>query len=339
MDTTTGIVIGIFGVAVTCIFGWLALRRRYPGRITYFEESSIGLFDSIVRNIGDLKVLYKDEPVSENMVLLKGYIMNTGSKDITRDMIEKPLTLKLPDGFRWLDAKVVPSKSVVEGKLQIKQTTSATFELGLFRVNEYVRFEALAQVPPSESQSQIGYEGNAVARLRETLKVEHRIADSRRVIHREIPSTSPPFGFIIFFFVCALGFLTLSFLILLGTLQPWRDLHFLIDSGSGQAIEAKIDIQRDGTIVVKGVNYPFENRQPLAEFFAGCNFKPKAAKSPLSTVFFLPFFFLWALVISTRYVGVQGLPNQAKIQKDSRFGVKGMLLIQAYQYRVEKWES
>jgi hypothetical protein len=298
MDIAIGIT--IFGVAVTCIFGWLALRRRYPGRITYFEESSIGLFDSIVRNIDDLKVLYKDEPVSENMVLLKGYIMNTGAKDITRDMIEKPLTLKLPDGFRWLDAKVVPSRSVVEGKLQIKQATSAEFELGLFRVNEYVKFEALAQVPSSESQSKIGYEGNAVTRLRERLKVEHRIADSRRVIHREIPSASLPFGFVIFFFVCALGFLTLSFLILLGTLQPWRDLHFLIDSGSGQTIEAKIDIKRDGTVVVKGVNYPFENRQPLTEFFTGCNFKPKAAKSPLITLFFIPFFFfgLWSLAFA-----------------------------------------
>ena len=312
MDTTTGI--AVFGVAATCILGWLALRRRYPGRITYFEESSIGLFDSIVRNVDDLKVLYKDEPVSENMVLIKGYIMNTGSKDITRDMIEKPLTLKLPDGFRWLDAKVVPSKSVVEGKLQIKQANSAEFELGLFRVNEYVKFEALVQVPSLESQSQIGYEGNAAARLRETLKVEHRIADSHKVIRREIPS-APGFGLLIFFFVFALGFLTLSFLFLLGALPPWRDVHFLIDSGSGQTIEAKIDVARDGTVVVKGVNYPFENRQSLTEFFTGCNFKPKAAKSPLSTVFAIPIFFFGLYSLALVIFGFMAYRTKQKLRR------------------------
>jgi hypothetical protein len=189
MDTTTGIAIGIgiLGVVVTCIFGWLALRRRYSGRITYFEESSIGLFDSIVRNIGDLKVLYKDEPVSKNVVLLKGYIMNTGYKDITQDMIEEPLALKLPDGFRWLDAKVVPSPTQVKASLTIRDAMTAEFDLGLFRENEHVKFEALAEVPTAHPESEIGKQESVNKKLKDSLKLVHRIADTQKVTTSELP--------------------------------------------------------------------------------------------------------------------------------------------------------
>lgn len=81
MSTNTFLtLLSIAALILTGVTIWLAIRRRYPGQITYLEESCIGLFDSIVRNLPDLKVLYKSDPVSENIVLIKGYIMNTGSE-------------------------------------------------------------------------------------------------------------------------------------------------------------------------------------------------------------------------------------------------------------------
>ena len=43
------IMLTIFGLAATLILGggsiYLVVKRRYPGRITFIREASIGLFD------------------------------------------------------------------------------------------------------------------------------------------------------------------------------------------------------------------------------------------------------------------------------------------------------
>ena len=302
MDTTTGI--AIFGVAATCILGgvaiWLALRRRYPGRITYFEESSIGLFDSIVRNIGDLKVLYKDEPVSENMVLLKGYIMNTGSKDITPDMVEQPLALKLPEGFRWLDAKVVPSKAQVKASLSIRDATTAEFDFGLFRVDEHVKFEALAEVQMGHPGSETSEGVSADKRLKDSLEFPHRIADTQKVTTSRLPSRLSFKEFIVTFAIVILiglgsiGFAGFSVLTEGGFGQ--KELHFLVQTESGDTVETKIDVARDGMLVIKGVDSPLERHLSVTDFFARSNWKPKVVKKSASLLSLCLLSMLYVLV-------------------------------------------
>ena len=77
-------IIGISATVVLGVYGiYLGFRtQRYPGRITFVKETCIGLFDSLVRNLPELSIQYDNEPVGENLVLLKGFILNTGTKDI-----------------------------------------------------------------------------------------------------------------------------------------------------------------------------------------------------------------------------------------------------------------
>jgi hypothetical protein len=288
MDTNTTLTILciVEALILFAITIWLMLRRRYPGEITYYKESGIGLFDSIVRNIGDLKVLYKDEPVSENMVLLKGYIMNTGSKDITVDMVEEPLALKLPEGFKFLDAKVVPSKTQVKASLTIKDATIAEFDLGLFRVDELVKFEALAEVPTGQPESESSKQESAKERLKDSMQFVHRIADTRKVIASQLPSLLSLKGFIVAFGLFTLfglgsiGFVGFSVLTKGGFGQ--KELHFLVETESGDTVETKIDVARDGMLVIKGVDSSLERRQSVTDFFAGSNWKPKVVKKSAS---------------------------------------------------------
>ena len=69
MNPTT--ILAIIGTLATIVLGgwgiYLAVKRRYPGRITFIIEDSIGLFDSIVRNLPELAVLYKGESVRQNL--------------------------------------------------------------------------------------------------------------------------------------------------------------------------------------------------------------------------------------------------------------------------------
>jgi len=325
MDTTT--IIAICGIAATCIFGglalWLARRRRYPGQITYFQESSIGLFDSIVRNLDALSVIYKDEPVSENIVLVKGYIMNTGTKDITPGMIEEPLALKLPEGFRWLDAKVVSSSTSVKAKLDIKDITSAEFDVGLFRVSEHVQFEALAEVPATESHAGADQKESAVRKLKKALTVAHRIADTQKTIAGKLPSPQSfkefitGFVFMPIFGLALIGFV--GFSVLTKGAFGHKELHFLVETESADTVETKIDVARDGMLIVEGVDTALEWRQSATDFFAGCNCKPKVVERSSSPFFiypislFLGVFGLLALIAAVS--GWQEYKNTRKVRR------------------------
>src|SRR5208283_925503 len=118
MDMSISTILGILGVSVSLLFGaWgvsLALSRRYPGEITFVREQTIALFDSIVRNLPELAVLYKKAPVSPNVVLIRGALVNTGRKDISSSMIDKPITLALPSGSHFLSASVISASSDVK---------------------------------------------------------------------------------------------------------------------------------------------------------------------------------------------------------------------------------
>jgi len=123
------LVFGVWGI-------YLAVRQRYPGRILFVKEDCIGLFDSIVRNLPELSVQYKGIPVKENLILLKGFFLNTGSKDISQGMVEQRLRAVLPGGYRWLTARLVAASPAVKADVRVTSETSLEFDLGLFRCGE-----------------------------------------------------------------------------------------------------------------------------------------------------------------------------------------------------------
>ena len=184
------LIIGILGVIFTTVFGlwavYLVLRHKDPGHVTFIKEDVIGLFDDIVRNLPDLQVLYKNKPVDKNLVLLKGYFVNTGRKDITADMVDDPLTIILPKEYLWLQAKVV-SGQVKANDPEIKNEL-LEFNLGrLFRCNEYLGFEALAEIPLSDHQSDEDGKQSYGKQLLDSLKFSHRIADTGKVDIKDLP--------------------------------------------------------------------------------------------------------------------------------------------------------
>jgi hypothetical protein len=188
VNIDTAIIWTVFGVLATFVFGawslyYAIVGRRYPGRITFIREDCIGLFDSIIRNFPEIIISYQNNPVGQNLVLVKGAFLNTGTKDITEEMAAIPLTVVLPVGYRWLTARVVAASADSAPVIGLSTDKSRlAFDLGLFRCGEYLRFEALAEVPAEET---VGKD-NSAQRLQRALAFEHRIADTRKVDTTEI---------------------------------------------------------------------------------------------------------------------------------------------------------
>src|ERR1035437_1972556 len=118
---TTPNVLSALGIFTTVVLGvWcliVALHRRYPGEISFVRDPYLGLFDSIVKNLPELSVQYDGKPVSPGLVLVKGALLNSGAKDITVPMVEGPLTFHLPEGFRWVMAKIVGTSPNVKASV------------------------------------------------------------------------------------------------------------------------------------------------------------------------------------------------------------------------------
>ena len=83
----------IVGIASTVIIGalaiYLAVRYSRQVGIAYVEDTCLSLIDDITQGIDELEIRFRNSPVSQNIVLLKGYIVNIGKRDISPAMVEK----------------------------------------------------------------------------------------------------------------------------------------------------------------------------------------------------------------------------------------------------------
>lgn len=276
---------GMVGILVTILFGvcavYLGLKRRYPGQVTFIRQHEIPLFDSIVKNLPDLSVQYQGAPVSQGLVLLKGCLLNTGSKDITESMVEEKLALNLPDGFRWLTAKIVDTSPKVQSEMNVQPRT-LTVTTGLFRRKEYIRLEALAEVPVPEEESE-NKKADVGQRLEDALQITHRIADTQPVQAQElIDATRQHRLFRRVLYPSAIGIGLVLAVLILNCFIGWpaRVNYYFYADGTQDPIEVRIYPKLDGTITIKGVHSQFKKETTFDEFFKDAKPKPKLVPDP-----------------------------------------------------------
>lgn len=329
MENTT--VLAILGVLATVTFGalsiYLFVKRRYPGQITFVVEDCIGLFQSIVKHFPELAVSYKNSPVSEGIVLLKGALLNTGRKDITKEMVEGRLRLELPDEFKWLQAKVVARSGGVQAQIE-QEPQALTFDTGLFRCREFVRFECLAEVPMPDDET-----ASIEARLLKQLHVTHRIADTQKVDPMRLPtleytarrSKRLPRPLVAMF----IPGVALAVMMLFVKSTPGT-IHYHIANDSGERIAVTAKPQNNGEILIRGVkDKSFKKQIPGFDFFATPDLDPKVVPdrrrqfvtSILLVVYFLVPAIIYLLIFreqrrARQIRGLLGLLHQDDDTKD-----------------------
>ena len=266
-------ILGALGVTVSLVFGtWgvvLMLRRRYPGEITIVLESCIGLFEDIVRNLPDLSVLYHGDPVSEGLVFLKASFLNSGKKDISPAMVEEELTLSLPDGFRWLSANIVDTSPKVQATIALTDST-LVFDTGLFRCGEYIRFEALVEVPIGKTKTK-GARTSIAKSFWVALSPTHRIADTQKVSKELLPRSSrrsSPLKLYVFTLCFLLGIVLASATFYHFSGWP-AQTNYLMPTDSGNMIEVEVKSYVDDRVRVRGVSDKnFKKTMTEAQFFS-----------------------------------------------------------------------
>lgn len=277
----------VFGLGATILFSlwtlYLVFKRRYPGRITFFKELSIGLYDTIAKDLPELDLLYKKNPVAENHVLLKGAFLNTGSIDITSSIVEIPITIKLPNEYKWLAAKIVSGSDNIQAKVEFNEQ-SLIIKSGLFRSKEYIRFQALAQVPLKDDNSGEISHIAIGERLEEALQFDHRIASTRKIDKQDIESRSRIAKLLTwrltFLGIAAISLIALAVTYYIGVRSGEFVYSFIPEKG--KILQVKIQPLADGSIKVKGIDRKYSEILQPEEFFSKCKGKPSIVKKKVA---------------------------------------------------------
>lgn len=167
-------ILAIIGIIITIFFSvWgilIAIRKRYPGRITFVEENAIGLFNSIIKNFPDIKIQYDNKPISEQMVYLKASFINTGSIDLSTKGNSHKLKINLSDDYKWISCKLTDvSKDVI---CELKNLENELiFDFDLLRKNEFIQFEAFAEIKNTDKPA---------STFRKSLVFSHRIPNTAK---------------------------------------------------------------------------------------------------------------------------------------------------------------
>lgn len=273
-----GLLLGILGIVVSIGFGvwgvYITVKHRYPGKVIFVKEHSIGLFDAIVKNLPKVEVKYKGDPVSQNLVLIKGALLNNGTIDISPRSVERPITLKLPTDFKWLEASIVGSSKDVDASVKINSVEELLVETGLFRRGEYIRFQALVEVPINKEQNSTDHRELAEM-LEESLMFEHRIPNTRKITTtRVVMQDSKKVKRNILILLAAGILLSATFATALFFQERPAELVYSYSKNGTLPILVSIRPMINGVLEIEGVEEEFSSHLKPDEFFTKIALSP-----------------------------------------------------------------
>lgn len=290
----------ILGLIATVIFGILSVdlfkRKRNPGKLTLVKQSTLGLFNNIAKNFDEISILYKAEPIKENVIYLKASFINDGDIDIEGKTVEKTLNLELENDLKWIKSKVTQtSPELISTSEILEDKQNLRFNFGLIRKREYFQFEALIETNDSKIDADDIYE---------KIKISHRIANTQKVNVTSLLSEEQldrkkkkikSFGFMMGF---QLLFVIVLFLIQLLYFKE-APIYYKASDGISYTVKAKTD----ESIQLKNIDSKEKTTISIAEFQKPEKFKPYIPTQTFwekleSTAYMIPLLIILMLVFT-----------------------------------------
>ena len=100
--TAIGSVVSIVGI----IQAFSVYRNK---KIRYWQVETESIFSNKIKEIRDLKIVYKNEELSDNIVILKTVIENNGKKDIDTSIVYVPMKISFKESVKVLDVELLDS--------------------------------------------------------------------------------------------------------------------------------------------------------------------------------------------------------------------------------------
>lgn len=163
---------GVVGVVVTVLIAYLFYRlqkiQKYPSRLSFSIPTHSRVLQRVNSNFSEFSLKYKDYSIAQDLYYLEILVFNTRDSDVSAPSFSSPVSIKLPNGAKWIDAQIKNQSPDVSGSVRVRPDQESCAELcfGLLRNKEFILIEGLI-----ESNVDIIDHDNC------KLKIEHRIAN------------------------------------------------------------------------------------------------------------------------------------------------------------------
>lgn len=134
--TIISIVVGIFSIIT-------AIVKIKEKKIRYWQVETESIFSSKIKEIEKLKILYENQEISNNVIILKTVIENNGKKDIDKSIVHSPLTICFNEGIQLIDAEILDSPTGVN---ILNKDNSIICNWNLFKKKEYIVIKFLLKI-------------------------------------------------------------------------------------------------------------------------------------------------------------------------------------------------
>ena len=125
-------------------------RRKTEYQLDIVLDKEVFLVNQLARDLKNFSISIDGEPATEQVVWITGWIINSGTLDISARMVERPLRLELPEGMSWIRVDIGHSSSGVDCDFAPIDERVSQASWALLRSGEYIYFDPLIECPLAE---------------------------------------------------------------------------------------------------------------------------------------------------------------------------------------------
>lgn len=161
--------IGILGIIATIIIGIIPLLISLKEKtIRYWHVETESIFSQNIKEIKELKVVYNNEEINDNLIILKTVIENNGWKDIDKTIVHEPMSIAFSDSIELLEVEVLKSP----GKVNVyKENNRIICSWDLLKKKEFIVIKVLLRNKQPETSI------TSSELLKKHSKIQFRITD------------------------------------------------------------------------------------------------------------------------------------------------------------------
>ena len=133
-----GAAIGVVGIVLTILLG----RQKRRGHLSIGIIQSASLMSEVARKVPNLRVLYAEQEVQDELIWISGIFVNTGPADIGTSIVSQFPRLILDEGANWQEFSLVEAMPS-DAHVSMNSPSSAEIRWSLLKPLESIAFSAL----------------------------------------------------------------------------------------------------------------------------------------------------------------------------------------------------
>lgn len=174
-ESIMGIAGFILTVASAIYAVWVYRKTKRNTALLFRKLECYTLFAPDVNRL-NIELSYNNQSIKNNLILLRGCLVNTGQTDIDKNRIFRPLKIVADKNYKWLEARQTQVPEGAATSIEISSSSEILIQWDLLKSNEVFEFECLVEI---EGTKDADY--NTTVEFINSLRFDYRITDLRSI--------------------------------------------------------------------------------------------------------------------------------------------------------------